>query len=197
MRISGGEAKGRTLKFPSGSTQRPTTDFLRETLFNLLGSPEDLVFLDLYAGSGSVGLEAASRKAKQVVFSTARIKFHKIGKPIAVLLMRHDATVISCNKWTPYLEEYCRSADVLVAAAGVPGLITAEKIKPGATVIDVGVNRVRGAGADGKLKTVGDVAFDQAARVAGHISPVPGGVGPVTVAMLLLNVVESAERRLK
>jgi 16S rRNA (guanine966-N2)-methyltransferase len=68
MRISGGEAKGRTLKFPSGSTQRPTTDFLRETLFNLLGSPEDLVFLDLYAGSGSVGLEAASRKAKQVVF---------------------------------------------------------------------------------------------------------------------------------
>jgi len=68
MRISGGEAKGRTLKFPSWSTQRPTTDFLRETLFNLLGSPEDLVFLDLYAGSGSVGLEAASRKAKQVVF---------------------------------------------------------------------------------------------------------------------------------
>ncbi|MFO0856436.1 MAG: bifunctional 5,10-methylenetetrahydrofolate dehydrogenase/5,10-methenyltetrahydrofolate cyclohydrolase [Phycisphaerales bacterium] len=119
-----------------------------------------------------------------------------VGKPIAVLLMRHDATVISCNKWTPYLEEYCRSADVLVAAAGVPGLITAEKIKPGATVIDVGVNRVRGAGTDGKLKTVGDVAFDQAARVAGHISPVPGGVGPVTVAMLLLNVVESAERRL-
>jgi methylenetetrahydrofolate dehydrogenase (NADP+) / methenyltetrahydrofolate cyclohydrolase len=116
-----------------------------------------------------------------------------VGKPIAVLLMRHDATVISCNKWTPYLEEYCRSADVLVAAAGVPGLITAEKIKPGATVIDVGVNRI--AGADGKTRTVGDVAFEQAARVAGHISPVPGGVGPVTVAMLLLNVVESAERR--
>ena len=68
MRISGGEAKGRKLKFPSRSTQRPTTDFLRETLFNLLGSPADLVFLDLYAGSGAVGLEAASRKAKKVVF---------------------------------------------------------------------------------------------------------------------------------
>ena len=68
MRISGGEAKGRTLKFPSWSTQRPTTDFLRETLFNLLGSPADMGFLDLYAGSGSVGLEAASREAKNVVF---------------------------------------------------------------------------------------------------------------------------------
>ncbi len=118
-----------------------------------------------------------------------------VGKPIAVLLMRHDATVISCNKWTPYLEEYCRSADVLVAAAGVPGLISAEKIKSGATVIDVGVNRMTGQ--DGKTRTVGDVAFEQAARVAGHISPVPGGVGPVTVAMLLLNVVESAERRFR
>jgi 16S rRNA (guanine966-N2)-methyltransferase len=68
MRVSGGEAKGRTLKFPSRSTQRPTTDFLRETLFNILGSPADQVFLDLYAGSGSVGLEAASRKAKKIVF---------------------------------------------------------------------------------------------------------------------------------
>ena len=68
MRISGGEAKGRTLKFPSRSTQRPTTDFLRETLFNILGSLADQLFLDLYAGSGSVGLEAASRKAKKVVF---------------------------------------------------------------------------------------------------------------------------------
>ncbi|HYF13811.1 MAG TPA: bifunctional 5,10-methylenetetrahydrofolate dehydrogenase/5,10-methenyltetrahydrofolate cyclohydrolase [Phycisphaerales bacterium] len=116
-----------------------------------------------------------------------------VGKPIAVLLMRHDATVISCNKWTPALAEYARSADVLVAAAGKPGLITAEMIKRGATVIDVGVNRVTGP--DGKAKTVGDVSFEQACHVAGAISPVPGGVGPMTVAMLLLNVVEAAERR--
>jgi methylenetetrahydrofolate dehydrogenase (NADP+) / methenyltetrahydrofolate cyclohydrolase len=116
-----------------------------------------------------------------------------VGKPIAVLLMRHEATVISCNKFTPFLTEYARSADVLVAAAGKASLITSEMIKPGATVIDVGVNRVPIEG--GKTRTVGDVAFEQAVQVAGAISPVPGGVGPVTVAMLLLNVVESAERR--
>lgn len=117
-----------------------------------------------------------------------------VGKPISVLLMRQEATVISCNKWTPNLAEIARQADVLIAAAGVPGLITAEMVKPGAIVIDVGVNRVKGP--DGKSRTVGDVAFDAVRPLAGAISPVPGGVGPVTVAMLLLNVVEAAERRL-
>ena len=107
--------------------------------------------------------------------------------------MRQDATVISCNKWTENLAELTRSADVLVAAAGVPGLIAAEMVKPGALVVDVGVNRV--AGPDGKMKTVGDVRFDETRAVAAWISPVPGGVGPMTVSMLLLNVVEAAERR--
>jgi methylenetetrahydrofolate dehydrogenase (NADP+)/methenyltetrahydrofolate cyclohydrolase len=116
-----------------------------------------------------------------------------VGKPIAVLLMRQDATVISCNKWTPGLPELTRTADVLVAAAGRPNLITPDKVKPGAVVIDVGVNRVPGEG--GKTKTVGDVAFETVSRVASWISPVPGGVGPVTVAMLLTNVLEAAERR--
>jgi methylenetetrahydrofolate dehydrogenase (NADP+)/methenyltetrahydrofolate cyclohydrolase len=122
-----------------------------------------------------------------------------VGKPIAVLLMRMDATVVSCNKWSPGLSELTRRADVLVAAAGVPELITRDMVKPGAIVIDVGVNRV--AGTDGKMKTVGDVAYEavggfdgKAASCAGWISPVPGGVGPMTVAMLLLNVVEAAER---
>jgi methylenetetrahydrofolate dehydrogenase (NADP+)/methenyltetrahydrofolate cyclohydrolase len=115
-----------------------------------------------------------------------------VGKPIAVLLMRQEATVISCNKYTPHLAELARQADILVAAAGVPGLVTPEMIKPGAIVIDVGVNRVPGA--DGKLRTVGDVSFEQCKRIAGWISPVPGGVGPVTVAMLLNNVVQAAER---
>jgi methylenetetrahydrofolate dehydrogenase (NADP+)/methenyltetrahydrofolate cyclohydrolase len=118
-----------------------------------------------------------------------------VGKPLAVLLMRQDATVISCNKWTPGIEELMRRADVLVAAAGVPGLITAGKVKTGGVVIDVGVNRVKGA--NGKMMTVGDVDFE-AVRAAlgegGWVSPVPGGVGPMTVAMLLLNVVEAAER---
>ncbi|MCC6425964.1 MAG: bifunctional 5,10-methylenetetrahydrofolate dehydrogenase/5,10-methenyltetrahydrofolate cyclohydrolase [Phycisphaerales bacterium] len=117
-----------------------------------------------------------------------------VGKPIAVLLMRQDATVISCNKWTEGLADLARRADVLVAAAGVPGLITGNMVKPGAVVIDVGVNRIKGE--DGKTRTVGDVAFDQASPQAAWISPVPGGVGPMTVAMLLLNVVQAAERRI-
>jgi methylenetetrahydrofolate dehydrogenase (NADP+)/methenyltetrahydrofolate cyclohydrolase len=115
-----------------------------------------------------------------------------VGKPIAVLLMRQDATVISCNKHTPGLIDLTRLADVLVAAAGHPNLVTPDMVKPGAVVIDVGVNRVMGA--DGKSKTVGDVSFEAVRRVASHISPVPGGVGPVTVAMLLRNVLEAAER---
>lgn len=115
-----------------------------------------------------------------------------VGKPIAVLLMRHEATVVSCNKYTPMLPEITRTADVLIAAAGVPQLIGPDMVKPGATVIDVGVNRVKDA--SGKMKTVGDVAFDAVRPFAEHISPVPGGVGPMTVSMLLLNVVEAAER---
>lgn len=118
-----------------------------------------------------------------------------VGKPVAVLLMRRDATVISCNVWTPDIESLMRRADVLVAAAGVPGLITRDKVKPGAVVIDVGVNRVTGP--DGKKRTVGDVDFEPVRGQLGSdgwITPVPGGVGPMTVAMLLLNVVEAAER---
>ncbi len=105
-----------------------------------------------------------------------------VGKPIAVLLMRQEATVVSCNKWTPMLPVLTRQADVLVAAAGVAGLVTSEMVKPGAIVIDVGVSRVKGP--DGKSKTVGDVAFESASKVAGWISPVPGGVGPMTISML-------------
>lgn len=118
-----------------------------------------------------------------------------VGKPIAVLLMRMDATVISCNKWSPGQDLLRRQADVLVAAAGVPGLIGPGDVKPGAIVIDVGVNRVAGDG--GKTKTVGDVQFEavrQALGEHGWISPVPGGVGPMTVMMLLENVVTAAER---
>lgn len=120
-----------------------------------------------------------------------------VGKPIAVLLMRREATVISANKFSRDLPALARTADILVAAAGVPGLVTADWVKPGggAIVVDVGVNRVKGP--DGKTRTVGDVAFDQVKDIAGHISPVPGGVGPMTVAMLLLNVVEAAERLLR
>lgn len=118
---------------------------------------------------------------------------HTVGKPIAALLMTRDATVVSCNEWTWGIEDLARSADVLISAVGRVGLITPDWIKPGAVVIDVGVNRVTGE--DGSTRTVGDVSFDAACRVAGWISPVPGGVGPMTVAVLLRNVLEVAERR--
>ncbi len=114
-----------------------------------------------------------------------------VGKPIAVLLMQQNATVVSCNKWTVGLKSLCQSADIVVAAAGVPGLVTGEMVKSGAVVIDVGVNRV--VDASGQMQTVGDVAFDEVQEVAGYLSPVPGGVGPVTVAMLLANAVSAAE----
>ncbi len=115
-----------------------------------------------------------------------------VGKPIVVLLMRCEATVISVNKYTPNLGEITRSADVLISATGVPGLIGAAMVKAGAVVIDVGISRVTKP--QGQSRTVGDVAFDEVAQVAGYISPVPGGVGPMTVAMLLRNTVDAAER---
>lgn len=113
-----------------------------------------------------------------------------VGKPLAALLMRSEATVISCNKYTSDLVELTRRGDILVAAAGVPGLIQPEMVKPGAVVVDVGVNRI--SDEHGKRITVGDVNFEAVREVAGWISPVPGGVGPMTVAALLSNAVEAA-----
>ena len=127
------------------------------------------------------------RGARAVVVGASNI----VGKPIAVLLMRAEATVVSANKFTHGLAALCREADVVVAAAGVPGLVKPEWIKPGAVVVDVGINRVKQP--DGRTMTVGDV--DPAvAGVAGWLSPAPGGVGPMTVAMLLRNVVDAALR---
>jgi methylenetetrahydrofolate dehydrogenase (NADP+)/methenyltetrahydrofolate cyclohydrolase len=111
-----------------------------------------------------------------------------VGKPQAVLLLREHGTVTVCHSRTSDLAEVCRRADILVAAVGKTELITGVMIKPGAVVIDVGVNRK----ADGKL--AGDVHFESAVEVAGWITPVPGGVGPMTIAMLMKNTVESASR---
>jgi methylenetetrahydrofolate dehydrogenase (NADP+)/methenyltetrahydrofolate cyclohydrolase len=134
----------------------------------------------------STGVEL--RGARCVIVGASNI----VGKPIAVLLMRAEATVVSTNKFTRGIADLTRSADVLVAAAGVPGLIRGDMVKPGAVVVDVGINRVTGP--DGKGLTVGDVAFDEVREVAGWLSPVPGGVGPMTVAMLLRNTVDAALR---
>ena len=127
------------------------------------------------------------RGAKCVVVGASNI----VGKPIAVLLMRAEATVVSANKFTQNLSSLTREADIVIAAAGVASLVKPDWIKPGAVVVDVGINRV--AGADGKSVTVGDVD-PQVAEIAGWMSPVPGGVGPMTVAMLLRNVAEAALR---
>jgi methylenetetrahydrofolate dehydrogenase (NADP+)/methenyltetrahydrofolate cyclohydrolase len=108
-----------------------------------------------------------------------------VGKPVAALLLQRHATVTICHSRTRDLAAVCARADVLIAAVGVPGLVGAEHVKPGAAVIDVGINRT----ADG-LK--GDVDFDRAATRAGLITPVPGGVGPMTIAMLLRNTVAAA-----
>lgn len=113
-----------------------------------------------------------------------------VGRPLALMLSARgtDATVTIAHSRTTDLEELTRSADILVAAVGVPRLITGAHVRPGAAVIDVGINRVEG-------KLVGDVAYEEAVEVAGAITPVPGGVGPMTRAMLLVNTVTAAEAR--
>ncbi len=118
-----------------------------------------------------------------------------VGKPIAVMLGQKgtDATVTLVHTRTKNLAEHCRRADILIVAAGVPGLVRPEWIKPGATVIDVGVNRTGFNEKTGKPVLSGDVAFEEACKVAGKITPVPGGVGPMTIAMLMKNTVLSAK----
>lgn len=113
-----------------------------------------------------------------------------VGKPMAMLLLQQNATVTMCHSRTQHLAEHTRRADVLVAAVGKPRFITADMVKPGVIVIDVGINRVDG-------KVVGDVDFDAVKEVASWITPVPGGVGRMTITMLLENTIEAAERTVK
>lgn len=128
----------------------------------------------------AAGIDPAGRHAVVVGRSTI------VGKPMALLLLAADATVTVCHRATPDLAAHTRRADILVVAAGKPGLITPDMVRAGAAVIDVGINRVEG-------RIVGDV--DAGVReVAGWLTPVPGGVGPMTVAMLLENTLDAAER---
>ena len=116
-----------------------------------------------------------------------------VGKPMAMLLLAEHCTVTIAHSRTRDLPGLCRTADILVAAVGRPEMIRGDWVKPGATVIDVGINRIDADG--GKTRLVGDVAFDEAVRVAGAITPVPGGVGPMTIACLLANTVTAACRQ--
>jgi methylenetetrahydrofolate dehydrogenase (NADP+)/methenyltetrahydrofolate cyclohydrolase len=116
-----------------------------------------------------------------------------VGKPLALMLLAEDATVAIAHSRTPDLAAITRTADILLAAVGRPSLITADMVKPGAVVVDVGINRIEDEG--GKSRLVGDVDFDSVRNVAQFLTPVPGGVGAMTVAMLLQNTVSSYNRR--
>ncbi|MBD8664171.1 MULTISPECIES: bifunctional methylenetetrahydrofolate dehydrogenase/methenyltetrahydrofolate cyclohydrolase FolD [unclassified Rhizobium] len=117
------------------------------------------------------------------------------GKPMGLLLLAANATVTMAHSKTKDLAAVCRNADILVAAVGRPEMVKADWVKPGATVIDVGINRVPAPEkGEGKTRLVGDVAFDEASEVAAAITPVPGGVGPMTIAMLMANTVIAAHR---
>jgi methylenetetrahydrofolate dehydrogenase (NADP+)/methenyltetrahydrofolate cyclohydrolase len=113
-----------------------------------------------------------------------------VGRPVSLLLMHRNATITVCHSRTRDIASVCREGDILVAAIGKPRFVTAEMVKPGAVVIDVGINRLP----DGKL--VGDVDYEPVSKKADWITPVPGGVGPMTIAMLLKNTLESAKRNL-
>ncbi|WP_424933662.1 bifunctional methylenetetrahydrofolate dehydrogenase/methenyltetrahydrofolate cyclohydrolase FolD [Amaricoccus macauensis] len=115
-----------------------------------------------------------------------------VGKPMAQLLLRENCTVTTAHSRTRNIEGICAEADILVAALGRPNTINADWVKPGATVIDVGINRIETP--DGKTRLVGDVDFDSVRKVAGAITPVPGGVGPMTVACLLANTLTACTR---
>lgn len=116
-----------------------------------------------------------------------------VGKPVAIMLLAENATVTIAHSATPDLAVFTQQADILVAAAGRPNLITADMVKPGAIVVDVGINRV--VAEDGTARIVGDVEFESVQAVASWLTPVPGGVGPMTVAMLLANTVQSYRAR--
>ena len=128
----------------------------------------------------SAGVEIAGRDAVVVGRSTI------VGKPMAMMLTARSATVTMCHSRTANLERYCRNADILVVAAGRRGLVRGDMVKPGAAVIDVGINR-------GDKGIVGDVDFASVEKIAGWITPVPGGVGPMTIAMVIENTVQAAE----
>lgn len=140
-------------------------------------TPSGVMRLLAHVGAELIGAEA-------VVVGRSNL----VGRPVASLLLAENATVTVCHSRTRDLGEVCRRADVLVACVGSPTLITGDMIKPGAIVIDVGTTRGSGG-------LVGDVAFDEALKVASAITPVPGGVGPMTIACLLANTVKAAQRR--
>ena len=134
------------------------------------------------------GVEIEGKEA--VVLGRSNI----VGLPVSMLLLHRNATVTICHSRTQNLPGVCRRADILVAAVGRPKMVKADWVKPGAAVIDVGVNRVDDPTAKRGYRLVGDVDFDDVSEVAGYLTPVPGGVGPMTIAMLMWNTLAGAKR---
>ena len=159
----GSIAAGAPLDFPVPCTPLGCSMLLQDTLKNLSG-------------------------ANAVVVGRSNL----VGRPVAQLLLRMDCTVTIAHSRTRDLSALCRQADILVVAIGKTEFVRGDWVKPGAAVIDVGINRIPTA--EGRSRLVGDVAFEEAKKVAGHITPVPGGVGPMTVACLMYNTLQSARR---
>ena len=197
------ENQGKVVAAPQPFYKKPGPDedgfesWLEDSLGWPLPSPAPCTPIGAIKLLRSLGVDLYGKEAVVVGHSDI------VGKPIALLLMAHFCTTTVCHIATRDLAEHVRRADIVVAAAGVPELVKGEWIKDGAIVIDVGINRVKVLDDDGKpvltkkgrpkRKTVGDVEFDLAKERAGYITPVPGGVGPMTVAMLLKNTVDAAK----
>ena len=156
-----------------------------------------------YLNSGLDGLVPCTPKGASILIKSSADKLegknaviigrsNLVGKPVAQLLLKEHCTVTICHSKSKDLQDIAASADILVAAVGIPELVKGDWIKPGATVIDVGINRIDAfEKGENKTRLVGDVDFEAASKVAGHITPVPGGVGPMTIACLLLNTLNA------
>ncbi|MEC7734673.1 MAG: bifunctional methylenetetrahydrofolate dehydrogenase/methenyltetrahydrofolate cyclohydrolase FolD [Pseudomonadota bacterium] len=156
-----------------------------------------------YLNSGLDGLVPCTPKGASILIKSSADKLegknaviigrsNLVGKPVAQLLLKEHCTVTICHSKSKDLQDIAASADILVAAVGIPELVKGDWIKPGATVIDVGINRIDAPEkGENKTRLVGDVDFEAASKVAGHITPVPGGVGPMTIACLLLNTLNA------
>ncbi len=143
-------------------------------------------------------IELLDRTGVQIEGSHAVVvgRSNIVGLPVSMLLLHRNATLTICHSRTQNLADVVRSADILIAAVGRPEMVRGDWIKPGAVVIDVGINAVDDASVEKGYRLVGDVAFDEALETASAITPVPGGVGPMTIAMLLRNTMDSAQRSL-
>lgn len=145
-------------------------------------TPDGVIYLLEHTGTDIEGAEA-------IVLGRSNI----VGMPVALMLVERNATVTICHSRTHQLPEVCRRADILIAAVGRPEMVKKDWVKPGAVVIDVGTNRVDDDTKEKGYRLVGDVAFEEVSQVASAISPSPGGVGPMTIAMLLRNTLKAAE----